>query len=35
LNNNFFEKKLKVTATTRNWKTVNELVEMVSSENED
>ncbi len=26
LNNNFFESKLKVTATTRNWKTVNELV---------
>jgi len=25
LNNNFFEKKLKVTATTRNWKTVNAL----------
>ncbi|MCF2443150.1 DUF1697 domain-containing protein [Dyadobacter sp. CY345] len=30
LNNNFFEKKLKVTATTRNWKTINELVAMVS-----
>lgn len=29
LNNNFFEKKLKVIATTRNWKTVNELVSMV------
>ena len=26
LNNNFFENKLKVIATTRNWKTVNELV---------
>lgn len=26
LSNNFFENKLKVTATTRNWKTVNELV---------
>jgi uncharacterized protein (DUF1697 family) len=26
LNNNYFESKLKVTATTRNWKTVNELV---------
>lgn len=26
LNNNFFEKKLKITATTRNWKTVNELL---------
>ena len=25
LSNNFFENKLKVTATTRNWKTVNEL----------
>jgi uncharacterized protein (DUF1697 family) len=28
LSNNFFENKLKVTATTRNWKTVNELVSM-------
>jgi uncharacterized protein (DUF1697 family) len=28
LNNNFFENKLKLTATTRNWKTVNELVNM-------
>jgi uncharacterized protein (DUF1697 family) len=26
LSNNFFETKLKVTATTRNWKTVNALV---------
>lgn len=26
LNNNFFENKLKVTATARNWKTVNELL---------
>ncbi len=26
LNNNFFESKLKVTATTRNWKTISELV---------
>lgn len=26
LNNNFFEKKLNITATTRNWKTVNELL---------
>jgi uncharacterized protein (DUF1697 family) len=26
LSNNFFESKLKVTATTRNWRTVNELV---------
>lgn len=25
LNNNFFEKKLQVTATTRNWRTTNEL----------
>lgn len=25
LNNNFFESKFKVAATTRNWKTVNEL----------
>lgn len=30
LSNNFFESKLKVTATTRNWKTVNELVRMIS-----
>lgn len=30
LNNNFFENKLKVTATTRNWKTVNELVSMTN-----
>jgi uncharacterized protein (DUF1697 family) len=28
MNNNFFESKLKVFATTRNWKTVNKLVEM-------
>lgn len=28
MNNNFFESKLKVFATTRNWKTVNELVDM-------
>jgi uncharacterized protein (DUF1697 family) len=28
LNNNYFESKLKVTATTRNWKTVNELVKL-------
>jgi uncharacterized protein (DUF1697 family) len=26
LSNNFFENKLKVVATTRNWKTINELV---------
>ncbi len=30
LSNNFFEKKLKVKATTRNWKTVNKLLEMAS-----
>lgn len=29
LTNNFFESRLKVTATTRNWKTVLKLVEMV------
>ncbi|UII32438.1 DUF1697 domain-containing protein [Fulvivirga ulvae] len=28
LTNNFFERKLKVTATTRNWKTVNALLSM-------
>lgn len=28
LNNNFFEKKMKVQATTRNWKTVLELVKL-------
>ena len=28
LSNNFFEKKLKVTATTRNWNTVNKLFEI-------
>lgn len=28
MNNNFFENKLKVKATTRNWKTVNTLWEM-------
>ncbi|MEO9144034.1 MAG: DUF1697 domain-containing protein [Ginsengibacter sp.] len=27
LSNNFFEKKLKVSATTRNWNTVNKLLE--------
>ena len=30
LSNNFFEKKLKVSATTRNWNTVNKLVEIAS-----
>ncbi|MEQ8809751.1 MAG: DUF1697 domain-containing protein, partial [Imperialibacter sp.] len=29
INNTFFESKLKVGATTRNWKTVNVLAEMV------
>lgn len=28
LSNNFFEKKLRVNATTRNWKTVNKLKEL-------
>ncbi len=28
MNNNFFENKLKVSATTRNWKTVNKLDEL-------
>lgn len=31
LNNNFFESKLKVTATTRNWKTVTELVNLAKT----
>ena len=30
LSNNFFENKLKVRATTRNWKTINKLFEMCS-----
>lgn len=30
LNNNFLEKKLNVTATTRNWKTVNKLLELIT-----
>jgi uncharacterized protein (DUF1697 family) len=30
LSNSFFEKKLKVRATTRNWKTVNKLFEIAS-----
>ena len=30
MNNNFFEKKLKVRATTRNWKTVNKLLVMAN-----
>lgn len=32
LNNTFFEKKLKVTCTTRNWKTVNELLRLANFE---
>lgn len=28
LTNNFFENKLKVTATTRNWNTINELINL-------
>ena len=31
LSNNFFESKLKVDATTRNWRTVNELVKISES----
>ena len=31
MNNNFFEKKLKVKATTRNWKTMNKLIEISQS----
>jgi len=31
LSNKFFENKLKVVATTRNWKTVNKLLEIASS----
>ncbi|SMO79924.1 DUF1697 domain-containing protein [Solitalea koreensis] len=31
LNNTFFENKLKVTATTRNWKTVNKLYEIAQT----
>jgi uncharacterized protein (DUF1697 family) len=30
LNNNFLESKLKVVATTRNWKTTNELLKMAT-----
>ncbi len=32
LSNNFFENKLKFSATTRNWKTVNELLAMAEKE---
>ena len=31
LTNNFFEKKLQVSATTRNWKTVSKLLELSTS----
>ena len=31
LNNNFLETKLKVTATTRNWKTTNELLKLAKT----
>lgn len=31
LTNNFFENKLKLTATTRNWKTVNELLKIAQN----
>ncbi len=31
LSNNFFERKLKVVATTRNWRTVNALYEMAKT----
>ena len=33
LSNNFIENKLGVTATTRNWKTCNQLVEMLDTNN--
>lgn len=32
LSNTFFENKLKVTATTRNWKTVNKLFQLATGE---
>jgi len=32
LNNNYFEAKLKISATTRNWKTVIKLAEMINAE---
>jgi uncharacterized protein (DUF1697 family) len=32
LNNNFFENKLKVAATTRNWRTVNKLFELAAGD---
>jgi len=34
LTNTFFEKKLKVAATTRNWKTVMKLMELCSAKNQ-
>lgn len=34
LTNTFFEKKLKVSATTRNWKTVNKLFEIATKESD-
>ncbi len=33
LSNGFLEKQLKVTATTRNWKTVNKLLELANTDN--
>lgn len=32
LNNGFFESKLNTTATTRNWKTLNKLIELAGAE---
>jgi uncharacterized protein (DUF1697 family) len=31
LNNNFFEKKLDISAITRNWRTVNNIVDIASN----
>ncbi len=31
MNNNFFEKKLKLHATTRNWRTIHKLLEMATA----
>ncbi len=33
LSNNFFERKLETPATTRNWRTVNMLLEMATEKN--
>lgn len=33
LNNNFFERKLEISVTTRNWRTVNRIVEITSKQN--